>query len=57
MVVQPKKMGDLRICVHLHKLNATCVHDPFPTPFIDEVLENMGGCEAYSFIDGFLGYH
>jgi hypothetical protein len=35
----------------------TCVHDPFPTPFTDEVLENVGGCEAYSFIDGFSGYH
>lgn len=33
------------------------MHDPFPTPFIDEVLDNVGGQEAYSFIDGFLGYH
>jgi hypothetical protein len=57
MVVQPKKMGDLRICVDLWSLNATCIHDPFPTPFTDEVLENVGGCEAYSFMDGFSGYH
>jgi hypothetical protein len=57
MVVQPKKTGDLRICVDLHNLNATCVHDPFPTPFTNEVLENMGGHEAYSFTDGFSGYH
>jgi hypothetical protein len=33
------------------------MHDPFPTPFTDEVLENVGGQEAYSFTDGFLGYH
>jgi len=33
------------------------VHDPFPTPFTDEVLDNVGGQEAYSFIDGFYGYH
>jgi hypothetical protein len=46
MVVQPKKMGDLRICVDLHNLNATCIHDPFPTPFTDEVLENVGGHES-----------
>lgn len=32
-------------------------HDPFPTPFIDEILENMRGREVYSFIDGFFGYH
>ena len=28
-------------------LNATCVHDPFPTPFTDDVLENVGGQETY----------
>jgi len=33
------------------------VHDPFPTPFIDEVLDNVGGQEAYSFTDGFSGHH
>ena len=41
----------------LRKLNDGYVHDPFPTPFIDEVLENVGGQEAYSFTDGFSGYH
>ena len=29
----------------------------FPTPFIDEVLENVGGREYYSFTNRFLGYH
>jgi hypothetical protein len=29
----------------------------FPTPFTDEVLENVGGKEAYSFTDGFSRYH
>lgn len=41
----------------LRKLNDPCVNDPFPTPFTDEVLENVGGQEAYSFTDGFSGYH
>jgi hypothetical protein len=41
----------------LRSLNATYVHDPFPTPFTDEVMENVGGQEAYYFIDGFSGYH
>ena len=41
----------------LKKLNDACVHDPFPKPFTDEVLENVGVQEAYSFMDGFLGYH
>ena len=33
------------------------MHDPFPTSFTDEVLENVGRHEVYSFTDGFLGYH
>ena len=58
MVVQDKKTkGGIKICVDLRKLNDASVHDPFPTPFIDEVLDNVGGKELYSFIDGFSGYH
>ena len=41
----------------LRKLNDACVNDPFPTPFTDEVLENVGGQEVYFFIDGFFRYH
>jgi len=44
MVVQEKKQkGEIRICMDLRKLNEACVHNPFPTPFTDEVLENVGG--------------
>ena len=56
MVVQEKKQKDeIRICVDLRKLNDACVHDPFLTPFTDEVLDNVGGQEAYFFIDGSQG--
>ena len=58
MVMQEKKTkGEIRICVDLHKLNDASLHDPFLTPFTDEVLDNVGGHEIYSFIDGFSGYH
>ena len=44
MVVQEKKTkGDIRICVDLRKLNDASLQDPFPTPFTDEVLDNVGG--------------
>jgi len=44
MVVQDKKQkGGIRTCVDLWKLNNACVHDPFPTLIIDEVLDNVGG--------------
>jgi hypothetical protein len=55
MVVKGKKQGGIRICVDRRKLNDPCLHDPFPTPFTYEVLENVGGQEGYSFIDGFSG--
>jgi hypothetical protein len=57
MVVQYKKLGEIKICVDLRKLNDACLHDPFPTPFTDEVLDNVGGHEVYSFTYGFSGYH
>ena len=58
MVVQDKKSkGEIRICVDLRKLNDASIHDPFPTPFTHEVLDNVGGQEVYSFTYGFLGYH
>jgi len=56
-VQEKKKKGEIRICIDLRKLNDACVHHLFPTPFTDEVLENVGGHEAYSFTDGFSGYN
>jgi hypothetical protein len=43
MVVQDKNSGEIRICVDLRKLNDACLHYPFPTPFTDGVLDNVGG--------------
>ena len=58
IVIQDKKTtGGVRIYVDLRKLNDACLHDPFPTPFTDELLESIGGQEMYSFIDGFSSYH
>jgi hypothetical protein len=38
MVVQENKKGGIKIFVDLRKLNDAFLHDPFPTPFIDELL-------------------
>ena len=43
MLVQDKKMGEVHIYVNLRKLNDACMHDPFLTPFIDEVIEGVSG--------------
>eukprot|EP00253_Pinus_taeda_P033893 PITA_33893 len=58
IVIHNKKDATkIRVCIDYRSLNNACVHDPFPTPFNNEVLENVVGNEAYSFTDGFLGYH
>ena len=44
IVVQDKNTtGKVWIFFDLRKLNDACLHDPFSTPFIDEVLESVGG--------------
>ena len=57
MVVQENKTSEVWICVDLKKLNDAYMHDPFPTLFIDEVLEGVGSQEMHSFTDGFSVYH
>jgi hypothetical protein len=58
IVIQRKKdTEDIRVCVDYRSLNSAYVHDPLPTPFIDEVLEQVKGKETYSFTKGFSGYH
>jgi len=44
MVVPEKKQkGKIKIYIDLRNLNDACVHNQFPMPFIDKVLENFGG--------------
>ena len=43
IVVQDKKiLGEFRICDDLRKLNDAFLHDKFPTPFTNEILETTG---------------
>ena len=57
MIKDEKATSEVRICVNLRKLNDAFLHDTFPTPFTDEVLESVGGQEMHSFTNEFLGYH
>ena len=56
VVVTPKKDGRWRICVDFKPLNAATKKDPYPLPFIDEILDSVAGYERYSICDGFSGY-
>jgi hypothetical protein len=57
IVVIPKKNGKLKICIDFKKLNAATRKDPYPLLFTYEVLKTIAGYEAYSFLNGYLGYH
>ena len=45
MVVQPKKHDPtkLRICVDFRELNKVTLTDPFPTPYANEILNEVAG--------------
>jgi hypothetical protein len=38
-------------------LNKACSKDDFPTPFINQIIDEYAGCKVFSFMDGFLGYN
>ena len=59
MVIQLKKhdLTKLRIHVDFRELNKVILTDPFMTPYIDEILNEVVVHECYSFTDGFSGYN
>jgi hypothetical protein len=52
-----KKQGSIRVCTNFRDLNNACPKDNFPTPFIDQIIDDCVGHEALSFMDGFSGYN
>lgn len=57
IMIQEMKTRGIIFCVNLRKLNDACVTDLFPTPFMNDVLETIGGQESYLFTDGLSRYH
>jgi len=55
IVVITKKNGKLRI--YIDWINIATKKDPYPLFFIDEMLNIVARYEAYSVLDGYLGYH
>jgi hypothetical protein len=51
------KQGTIRVCMNFHDLNKACPKDNFPTPFIDQIVNECAGYKVFSFMDGFLGYN
>ena len=52
-----KKQGTIRVCVDYRDVNVACPKDNYPTPFIDQIIDDCAGCEIFSFMDGFSSYN
>jgi hypothetical protein len=52
-----KKQGTIHVCMDFRDLNKAFPKDNFPTPFIDQIVDECAGCEVFSFMDGFFGYN
>ena len=59
MVVQPKKQYLPRLinCIDFRWLNKVTLTDPFLTPLVDKIINEVAGHECYSFTDEFSGYN
>jgi hypothetical protein len=45
-----KKQGTIHVCTDFRDLNNACPKDNFPTPFIDQIIDDCAGHEALSFM-------
>jgi hypothetical protein len=57
LVLVNKKQGTICVCIDFRDLNKAYPKDNFPTPFIDQIIDECVGCEVFSFMDGFSGYN
>ena len=57
LILVDKNQGAMRICLDFCVLNGACPKYNFPTPFIDQNLDECARSEVFSFMDGFSGYN
>jgi hypothetical protein len=52
-----KKQGTIRVCVDYRDINKACPKDNFPTPFVDQIVEDCARSEILSLMDSFSRYN
>jgi hypothetical protein len=57
LVTVDKKQGTICVCMDFCDLSKSCPKDNFPTPFIEQILDECAGSEVFYFMEGFLGYN
>jgi hypothetical protein len=57
LVLVNKKQGTIHVCVDYRDINKACPKDNYPTPFVDQIVDDCAGSEIFSLMDGFSGYN
>lgn len=52
-----KNQGTINVYVYYRDINWVCPKDNFPTPFIEQIIDDCVGNEIFSFMNGFSGYN
>jgi hypothetical protein len=52
-----KKQGTIYVCIDYRDINKACPKDNFPTPFIDQIVDDCTGSEIFSLMDDFYRYN
>jgi hypothetical protein len=52
-----KKQGTICVCVYYRDINKSCPKDNYPTPLIDQIIDDCTESEIFSLMDGFSGYN
>jgi hypothetical protein len=52
-----KKQGTIHVCIDYRDINKACPKDNFPTPFVDQIVDDCARSEIFSLMDGFSGYN
>jgi hypothetical protein len=51
------KNGDYRLCGDYRRLNNITIHDSYPLPNIEDILNSLAGATIFSTMDAISGYH
>jgi hypothetical protein len=57
LVPVTEKQVMIHVCVDYRDINKACPKDNYPTPFVDQIIDNCAESEIFSLMDGFYGYN